>query len=138
MYWIRKSFFLRILACTVIFLIGCKTQEISLQATEWKLLHLGQDDVSMLQNPVTLTFTENESRISGFGGCNRYFGSFSQSGNRISFTGVGSTKMYCDETMNVEDTFFRLLNEVDAFNVQGEKLVLLKGATPLLEFTRGR
>lgn len=91
-----------------------------------------------MQNPVTLSFTENESRISGFGGCNRYFGSCNKAGNRISFTGVGSTKMYCQETMSVEDNFFKLLNEVDAFDVQGEKLVLLKGTTPLLEFTRGR
>lgn len=92
----------------------------------------------MLQNPVTISFNEDGSRISGFGGCNRYFGSCNKSGNRISFTGLGATKMYCRETMSIEDNFLTLLSEVDSYAISDTTLLLKKGGSIVIEFTVNR
>lgn len=92
----------------------------------------------MLQNPVTISFNEDGSRISGFGGCNRYFGSCNKSGNRISFSGLGATKMFCQETMSIEDNFLTVLSEVDSYAINDTTLLLKKGGSVVLEFTVNR
>jgi len=144
--WVNGTFLMRtvgqrlthiaVVACVL--LAACKTGTVPLHSTEWRLVRLSTDDVSGLKNPVTLLFSNNENRISGFGGCNRYFGSYQKSANQITFSNVGATKMYCPETQAVEDAFFRLLNETDSFNLSKNNLLLLKDGRTLLEFTSSR
>jgi heat shock protein HslJ len=55
-----------------------------------------------------ITF-EAEGRVFGHGGCNRYFGSCNVEGDRISFSAMGSTMMYCQDTMEIEYAFLQSL-----------------------------
>lgn len=115
----------------------CKAQEISLKSTGWTLVRLDGDSIpTTLREPVTLLFNEDQTRVSGFGGCNRYFGTCQTAGNRITFSQLGSTKMFCTENTAAEDKFFRLLTEVDVYQVTDKTLQLTGGNRLLFEFTR--
>ncbi len=118
-------------------LFSCKAQEVSLKSTGWTLVRLdGESMPATLREPVTLIFNEDQTRVSGFGGCNRYFGNCQLTGNRITFSQLGSTKMFCAENMTVEDKFFRLLSEVDVYKVADQKLQLTAGGRLLFEFIK--
>lgn len=65
-----------------------------------------------------------ELRVSGSGGCNRYFGSYSLDGGSIRFGPLASTLMYCEGTMVVEQAFFKALDLVRGICADGDALCL--------------
>lgn len=65
-----------------------------------------------------------DGRIFGHGGCNRYFGSYKVEGDRLSFSVIGSTMMYCQETMDIENAFFRSLGLVTVIDCSDADLEL--------------
>ncbi len=71
---------------------------------------------------VSLTLQSEGNRIVGFGGCNSFSGSYIVEGNTIQFTLI-STKMYCNETMEIEDYLFRTLTKVE-YSIEGDSLIL--------------
>lgn len=102
---------------------------------EWTLKTLPGEDISVLKKPITLVFTTN-AKANGFAGCNQYFGSVTTNQSAIEFTGMGSTKMFCQETMNLEDKFLSALAKSNVFRVEGNSLQLLQGDIVLLEFEK--
>lgn len=135
---IHKHLTLTIFLIPTLILLSCKAQEVSLQSTEWKLIQLGSNDITTLKEPITLLFNEDQSRISGFGGCNRYFATCQLSGNRIAISGAGSTKMFCEETMKYEDEFLRLLSQAETYQVKEGHLQLMTGNSVVLELVKNR
>ena len=68
-------------------------------------------------------------RIAGHGGCNRFFGSYSQSNGRLTFGPLGSTKMMCPQNiMRKERWLFALLSKVARFDRMGHRLMLFDDA----------
>lgn len=50
-----------------------------------------------------------EGRLAGFGGCNRFGGSYKRSGNQLEIGALAATKMACvGRGMEVEDRFFAI------------------------------
>ena len=49
----------------------------------------------------------------------------------MKFSGVGSTKMMCDDNLNESD-YFNALGKVDAYKISGGKLTLLSGSKEIL------
>lgn len=96
----------------------------SLENTNWILTEFdgkpyNQNDAT---KPVSLKLQSEENRIVGFGGCNSFSGSYTVDGNTIQFT-LMSTKMFCSETMQVEDFLFKTLTKVE-YSVDGDFLTL--------------
>ncbi len=77
---------------------------------EWKLSILKADHIlfGIEGNVPTLTF-HADGRISGNGGCNNFFGNFKLTGRTISIGALGSTKMACEEAMELEQAYFKVL-----------------------------
>lgn len=72
----------------------------------------------------TITFA-SDGKISGSGGCNRYFGGFeSPTPGRVTFSAIGSTKMYCQDKMAVEDGLFQTLAKTAIYRLDNARLVL--------------
>ncbi|MCC6840298.1 MAG: META domain-containing protein [Flavobacteriales bacterium] len=65
--------------------------------------------------------------VNGYAGCNRVFGTMKVWGDSIAFPGLAATRMYCQETQQVEDRFLQALNEARTYQVDGSKLVLFAG-----------
>jgi heat shock protein HslJ len=72
----------------------------------------------------TLTFDAGQ-KVAGRAGCNRYFGSFQQSGDAVEIKPGGATRMACPPAiMEQEDRFLAALSAVRKARREGDKLVL--------------
>lgn len=79
-----------------------------------------------------LTFQEESKMVSGNDGCNGYSAPFTRQGKKISFGEPGpSTLMYCGEG---EAIFRGTMKKIDAFKIEGEKLVLLADGQAMMRF----
>lgn len=79
-----------------------------------------------------------DGAVSGFGGCNRLMGTAKADGNAVEFPGLGSTKMLCPETMDVERSFMEALRNTKHYRITGDKLTLEGDAGDLAAFTKGK
>lgn len=69
----------------------------------------------------TVTFDAAEGRVSGSAGCNRFTGSYTVSGSRISLGPLGTTMMACPEpVMRAEQTFLARLDAAETFRVSAD------------------
>lgn len=140
-----------IIFTTLALLICCKAQQsssptvsdpvvstpaVSISGAEWKLMKMGDRDLSAFNPPVTLKLDETRKGISGHGGCNGYFGGYLSSGETISFTGIGSTKMFCQDTQAIEDAYFKALSTIQSYKAESNKLYLLAEGNVILEFRK--
>ena len=83
---------------------------------------------ALAEESPTLTFGsegEQANRISGSGGCNRYFGSYTLTNDNFSISPLGSTRMACSpERMAQEDRFFQALSAVTHYEISGDALLI--------------
>lgn len=94
---------------------------------------------NMLGNDVSsfnleINFNSEEHKISGFAGCNRFFGSYVHSENKLQFSPIGSTRMMCDEEKNdVEMTLFETLSKVNGVSsINDQNINLLSNEVAVL------
>jgi heat shock protein HslJ len=132
----------RILFLTLsIALVACSAQKGTTQIpvlpdAEWTLLRMNGKQVSGLKKPITLKITSATKRVNGYAGCNQYFSSYSTEGSTLTFTAPGRTKMFCQETMQLEEGFLAALSSIRTFKIEGNKLQLFEGDIVLLEFEK--
>lgn len=110
------------------------TANSTLTNTRWKLTSLSSlsNGLPKLSKDVFLQL--DTGRIKGFAGCNSYFGGYTTQASTLTFTGVGSTKMFCQDGMETENKLFQALNTTDHYRITGTKLELLKGQDLLATF----
>lgn len=84
--------------------------------------------------PGTLTLREDEGRVNGFGGCNRFSGTFTASGDQIQFGPLIMTKMACSEGMDLEARYPVALSGSSGFRVTPAGLELLSGSDVVARF----
>ena len=120
----------------LVMLAACQTQNISLFETEWTLKTMNGKDYSSFNPPATLTFSQDESRVSGHAGCNRFFGGYVLTDDNLSVGQLGATKMFCEDKMELEDNYLKALEHVKRYRIKGNSLQLLDGGTVILEFTK--
>lgn len=106
----------------------------NVEGTSWKLTNLSSIAGELPKTPKEVTMRLDTGRVFGYGGCNRYFGSYSLNGSSLKFNGVASTKMFCEGTMEVEDGLMQTINNTDGYYIRGKWLSLLKGADTLARF----
>lgn len=106
----------------------------SLEGNSWKLTRLSNLSGELPKTAKEVTMRLDSGRVSGNGGCNRYFGSYSLNGSSVKFNGVASTKMFCQGAMEVEDGLMQTINNTDGYYIRGKWLALLKGADTLAHF----
>jgi putative lipoprotein len=85
---------------------------------------------------VTLTMSA-DGRVSGGGGTNRYFGTWSRDNGSLSISRVGATRMFGDDppgTMKQEGEFLNLLPTIDGWQLNDDHLVLTREDDDLLVF----
>lgn len=101
-----------------------------LTAIEWRLVELNGQPAGLGAGgkPATLSFAETDKRANGFGGCNRFGGTYELSGTALSFSPLLMTKMACDAGMELEQNVARALGETRNYRLAAEKLELLNDA----------
>ena len=111
--------------------------KMELAGSAWTLISFETDTgviPAVTEAPATLTFSaagEEAGRLSGSSGCNRYFASYSLTGDRLRISQMGSTRMMCDPVrMEQEDRFFQALSTAERCELsQGELLIGYAGGT---------
>ena len=94
----------------------------------WTLSTLNGKPIEMPDGAKTPWLKVAGDQLSGFGGCNNLMGSFTLEGDRIGFPGLGSTKMFCENTSAIERSFMDALRSTDGYKLDGNLLKLMKGS----------
>ncbi|NLZ12031.1 MAG: META domain-containing protein [Alcaligenaceae bacterium] len=105
---------------------GCGgSPERLLQGSQWHFTHIGTQPV----NPAAQAWIEflPGNRIAGSSGCNRFFGTYTLTGEALTFDGLGSTRMACTpEAMTQEDALLKRLGEINGFSLSEPDTLTLR------------
>jgi len=97
---------------------------LNLEGTAWQAEEIEGTGV-LDRAPSTIVFDAG-LKIAGRAGCNRYFGTFEQSGDAVTIKPAGSTRMACPpDVMDQEGKFLSALEAVKTARREGGKLLLL-------------
>jgi copper homeostasis protein (lipoprotein) len=105
---------------------GPQFSAVPLEKTYWKLVRLGNQPVMVRPNrrEPHVQLSPEGMRVQGFGGCNRFFGSYALEGQALRFDKMGMTRMACADGMEQEQAFMKALESTVRWNILGEHLEL--------------
>ncbi|SFC95865.1 META domain-containing protein [Algibacter lectus] len=90
---------------------------------EFHIISLDQN--SELPENLTITFDAETKKISGFSGCNNFFGSFTVTDGVLQFGQMGSTRKMCAGDANkIETEMLQMLSKVNTFSFENDTLNL--------------
>lgn len=125
----------RIIILGLLVLSGCRafnegSDQPQLADVQWQLIALNQK-TSDLGSKAFIRFNNKDLKITGRAACNSIFADYEITGNKISFAGIGSTKMYCEGLMDQENQIITNLEKVRRFEIK-YGLLYLYGSDDLL------
>ncbi len=95
-----------------------------LEGTNWLLIELNGKEISTVdKRPVSVFYLKEGSKVNGFAGCNSFTGGYKQEGSKIVCTPLASTKMFCQETMELETNFLQLLQSEHTYKMEGSHMI---------------
>lgn len=98
----------------------------SLQNTYWKLTALEGKAVAVYDNqPEPHLVLLDDGKNAGSDGCNRFFGTYTTTGDTIAFGPGGSTMMACPQGAQQSAAYLATLHKATGFRLHGDKLELL-------------
>ena len=109
--------------------------DVELAQTQWRLSVFNGEQIpeSII---VTLTLSpegeDSEGNIFGSAGCNRYSGTYSLEGDRLTVNILAVTAKMCDASMETEDAFLAALQDQLTFQIQYNRLILTSDNNALL------
>jgi len=100
--------------------------EVTLEDMHWALIELNGNAITVVANDNApyLELSSKKASAFGFGGCNRFFGSYEATDRSLKFSAMGATRMACPEGMNQEQALFTALNATTRYKIHGSKLLL--------------
>lgn len=104
-----------------------------LKNTRWVLKELKSTAVTDTKEDIYIIFRLNDNKFDGFGGCNKFFGSYEYDGKILKISDFGSTKMFCVED-KYEIDFFDALNTFDDHKIIEKYLYLYKSGKVIAKF----
>jgi heat shock protein HslJ len=109
-------------------LVSCKAQQKGkmtsekLMAEEYVITQLGEQE--LVDSRLTLKVDPENSKISGYSGCNNYNFSYKIDDGILALGFASATKMYCDDKMDLENLFFQKAASVTQFDNSSEAIYL--------------
>lgn len=115
------------MAAVVFVMVSCtNSKEIATKGNlqrEWMLKTLPGVSYEALVAAKAAINLSNPEANGAYGGCNRiFFTTKTDRKNAIRFTNMGSTKMYCEQTMHIEDALTKALSEVARYELKGHEI----------------
>jgi putative lipoprotein len=109
----------------------------SLEATRWVPTRIGSRTLTVrsgTREPY-LNLESTSGKVTGFGGCNRFFGGFRRTADSLRFDRIGSTMMTCPPGNFDERELFDVLESTRTWRVLGRELELFDQAgAPIARF----
>jgi len=121
-----RFFIISLLSISFFMMSFAPQKEVSSLKRKWMLIEFqGFTKEELIQKKAYLDLTHLEKGGGAKMGCNSIFFSVKLKNNhRIHFSGVGSTMMYCDGNMKLEENFGKLLPTITKYQVKGHFLTL--------------
>jgi len=120
-----------ILCCTLLF-TSCNSTKNSKQKNDSHALQ-GEYNIksvnttSLSNDELTINFNDVEKRISGYSGCNNFFGNYNKDQNTLQFYKIGSTRKLCPNIMKVEKELLDALNKTKKISFVDKQIIHLIG-----------
>ena len=122
----RSTLLLTALFVLAVVLIACSTSKPDITG-DWKLVSYGD-----AANPtpaladVDTTITFEDRQMGGNVGCNGFGGAYELSGDEITFNGIMSTMMFCEQTSAQEQGVLSVFSDNGALQIQlnGDSLTI--------------
>ncbi len=92
------------------------------------------EDKNVSDEKMTINFNAETGQVYGKGVCNRFSGTFVTAKGKIKFSQAATTRMMCQKP-DLERDFFRKLNAVDGFKINGGQLTISEEGKPVLTAT---
>lgn len=121
-----RFFIISLLSISFFMMSFAPQKEVSSLKRKWMLVEFqGFTKEELIQKKAYLDLTHLDKGGGAKMGCNSIFFSVKLKNNhRINFSGVGSTMMYCDGNMKLEENFGKLLPTITKYQVKGHFLTL--------------
>ena len=105
----KKTF---ILAITLFILAACSSASAEITG-DWKLISYGDADntTPVIPDVDTSIKFDSNGQISGNVGCNSFGGNYEVSGDKIAFSSIISTMMYCEKTSSQEQAVLSIFSD---------------------------
>jgi heat shock protein HslJ len=103
-------------------LSACAGTSSKLIDTSWKLTDLNGQKVPA---EIQITLSIKKDTAGGVSACNSYGSDFTQKGEKLSFSQIFSTMMYCDKGMEFETDYFAALGKIKSYQLENDQLSLL-------------
>lgn len=104
--------------------VGDESSLDHLYKNQWQLVQLMGTEALKGQGgkPISLRFEPKKQQVSGFGGCNRYFGTYSATQDTLTFGHLAMTKMFCQQGMGLEAQFAKAITQVSGYRFNQQAL----------------
>jgi heat shock protein HslJ len=89
---------------------------------KWVITSMEGIDLSTVENKPTILLDGANKKISGFAGCNNYFGEYDPENKNMGFSKMGMTRKMCPD-MTVENTFMNNMRNVKMMGIDQDKLL---------------
>ena len=112
-----------------------------LEGGPWLLLELRGAFVWLPAGERTpfLTFVRREGKVTGYSGCNEFFGSYDLRGTALTFGTLGATRRFCAGAAgDVEQAFLEVLSKVRTWRIEEGTLLFLDGDQVLARLRQER
>lgn len=121
-----RFFIISLLSISFFMMSFAPQKEVSSLKRKWMLVEFqGFTKEELIQKKAYLDLTHLDKGGGAKMGCNSIFFSVKLKNNhRINFSGVGSTMMYCDGNVKLEENFGKLLPTITKYQVKGHFLTL--------------
>jgi heat shock protein HslJ len=106
----------------------------NLFGAEWKLTKINGENIDA--SKAFIKFDEAKNSVGGNGGCNAFGGQMMKNGAKLKLSQIFSTKMFCEQSSEIENKFFGNLDKVTEYSIIGSRLILKSGDVVVLEFER--
>jgi heat shock protein HslJ len=128
-----KKYLLLLLFASLV-LSACSAQPKALTGS-WALTAYGPEGATTpvaSGSQASLTFNA-DGTVTGNSGCNSFGGEYKVEGDKITFSGLASTLMACEEPlMTQEGNVFKVLDGTAAYKIDGDTLTITKDGMALV------
>lgn len=124
----KKLFYVLVAVMALASCASKKTASVVLTG-DWKVIQLGTQPVDSMGDFAypELSFFE-DGKYHAYAGCNQINGNFQLEGNTLTWGEALSTKMFCEDVMELEDALVLLLQGKQTLEEQGDHVLLLNEA----------
>ncbi len=105
---------------------GEKSSRLTLVDNTWRLVEINGKPLKLTEGQDTpfVHLAAKDNWVQGYGGCNRFSGTFLVKGEIFLFNKRIGTRMACVNGMDLEFKFFRVLSATDGYHIEGNILEL--------------